>query len=59
MVDGPKKKFIIDLCQGRKYASERQMFTLDPTGNYMFKANNRNALTRCEICSKLPIKTPE
>ena len=43
MVDGPKKKFIIDLCQGRKYASERQMFTLDPTGDYMFKGNNRNA----------------
>ena len=28
-------------------------------GNYMFKFNNRNARTRCEICSKLTIKTPE
>ena len=30
-----------------------------PTGNYMFKVNNRNTRTRCEICSKLTIKTPE
>ena len=31
----------------------------NPAGNYMFKANNRNTRTRCEICSKLTIKTPE
>ena len=30
-----------------------------PACNYMFKVNNRNTRTRCEICSKLPIKTPE
>ena len=29
-----------------------------PVGIYMFKVNNRNTRTRCEICSKL-IKTPE
>ena len=28
-------------------------------GNYMFQVNNRNIRTRCEICSKLTIKTPE
>ena len=28
-------------------------------GNYMFKVNNRNISARCEICSKLTIKTPE
>ena len=27
--------------------------------NYMFKVNNRSARTRCEICSKLTIKTLE
>ena len=32
---------------------------LDPTGNYMFKAKNRNTKARCEICSKLTVKTPE
>ena len=26
---------------------------------FMFKVNNRNTRTRCEICSKLTIKTPE
>ena len=30
-----------------------------PAGNYMFKVNNRNTRTRCEICSMLTIKTPE
>ena len=25
----------------------------------MFKVNNRNTRTRCEICSKLTMKTPE
>ena len=29
-----------------------------PTSNNMFKINNRNTRTRCEICSKLTIKTP-
>ena len=28
-------------------------------GNYMFKVNNRNTRTRCEICSRLTIKTQE
>ena len=31
----------------------------NPTGNCMFKVNNRNTRTRCETCSKLTIKTPE
>ena len=30
-----------------------------PASNYMFQVNNRNTRTRCEICSKLTIKTPE
>ena len=30
-----------------------------PVGNYMFKVNNRDTRTRCEICSQLTIKTPE
>ena len=28
-------------------------------GIYLLKVNNRNNRTRCEICSKLPIKKPE
>ena len=30
-----------------------------PAGIYLLKANNRNTRTRCEICSKLTINTPE
>ena len=30
-----------------------------PAGNYMFKANNRNTRTRCEVFSKLTKKAPE
>ena len=30
-----------------------------PVGNIMFKVNNRNNRARCEICSKLTIKTTE
>ena len=32
---------------------------INPDGNYMFKVNNRKSKTRCEICSKVTIKTPE
>ena len=31
----------------------------NPAGNYMFKVTNKNTRARCEICSKLTIKTPE
>ena len=30
-----------------------------PMDIYMLKVNNRNTRTRCEICSKLTIKTPD
>ena len=30
-----------------------------PAGIYLFKVNNRNTRTRCEIYSKLTINTPE
>ena len=34
-------------------------YSLCSTSNYMFKVNNRNTRTRCELCSKLTIKTPQ
>ena len=30
-----------------------------PAGIYLVKVNNRNTTTKCEIYSKLTIKTPE
>ena len=38
--------------------SSNNIYNVNPAGNYMFKVNNRNTRTRCEICSKLTIKTP-
>ena len=35
------------------------MNSVNPAINYIFKLNNRNTRTRCEICSKLTIKTLE
>ena len=35
------------------------MFKQYPADNDMFKVNNRNTGARCEICSKLTIKTTE
>ena len=31
----------------------------NPASIYLLKVKNRNTKTRCEICSKLTIKTPE
>ena len=31
----------------------------NPAGNYLSKVNNKNTTARCEVCSKLTIKTPE
>ena len=36
-----------------------QEFNRKHAGNYMFKVNNRINKTKCEICSKLTIKTLE
>ena len=33
--------------------------SLSPDGIYLLKVNNRNIRERCEICSKLTMKTPE
>ena len=32
---------------------------LKPSFHFMFKVNNKNTRTSCEICSKLRISTPE
>ena len=35
------------------------ILTIKPAGIYLLKVNSINTRTSCEICSKLPIKTPE
>ena len=34
-------------------------FSQNLAGNYLLRVSNRNTRARCEICSKLTIKTPE
>ena len=43
----------------RERNTQPQQRCSHPTSIYLFKDNNRNTKTRCEICSKLTIKTPE
>ena len=39
--------------------SGKSIYNSVPAGIYMFKVNNRNTRTRCELCSKLTITIPE
>ena len=45
--------FWTNICWQRTYV------VTCPVGIYMFKVNKGNTRIRCEICSKLTIKTPE
>ena len=41
------------LCKGDIIKKIEVQCTIVPTGNYMFKVNNKNTRKRCEISSKL------
>ena len=43
---------LLKICQ-------QEQLTNNPAIIYLLRVNNRNTRTRCEICSKLIIKTPE
>ena len=43
----------------RRYLIYKTVFRLIPANIYLFKVNNRNTRKRCELCSKLIMKTPE
>ena len=40
-------------CKKKPKKNETINFYYIPAGNYMFKVNNRNTRTRCEICSTI------
>ena len=42
---------------GQYFESTGIIIIINPTNIYLFKLNNRNTRKRCEICSKLTIKT--
>ena len=52
-----KLRYFLKLGRFEKFLRnfEKQL----PVGIYIFKVNNRNTKTRCEICSKLTVKTSE
>ena len=50
------KRSIFDVCKSLGYASVKFH---KPSSISMFNVKNRNTRTRCELCSKLTIKTPE
>ena len=61
---GRKVEFIISkpfgsVSKNFMNASATLQNGFQPTRKYIFKVNNRNTRTRCEICSKLTKKTPE
>ena len=49
------------MCSAKVYVVEIEYIYSgkSPASNYMFKVNNKDTRTRCEICSKLTIKTPK
>ena len=51
--------FIIHFGLATFECSFQSKFSVVPAGIYLFKVNNRNTRTRCEICSELTINTPE
>ena len=52
-----KKKTVKKLLHFKKAMSSRMNYVL--ANIHLFKGNNRNARKRCEMCSKLTIKTSE
>ena len=47
------------ICHPVAYKKTKCSYINIPAGIYLLKVNNRNTRTRCEICSKLTINTPE
>ena len=45
--------------QGPEETRTLACFSIVPVGICMLKVNNRNIRTRCEICLKLTVRTPE
>ena len=53
------EKSLFTRWKGKLTKSLQIYKSFNPVDIYLLKTNNRNTRTRCEICSKLKIKTPE
>ena len=54
--------FILGMFEGSNFKPAQVFFTVFnaySTSIYLLNFNNRNTRTKCKICSKLTIKTPE
>ena len=58
-MDYSKQQKHILLPENVCFVLEDPLKGIYPQLAYMLKANNRTTRTRCEICSKLTVKTPE
>ena len=47
------------LSESPKFMKQLASHAYIPASIYLLKVNNKNTRTRCEICSKLTIKTTE
>ena len=47
------------LAENTRQEKGQHILKINPAGIYPLKFNNKNTRTKCEICSKLTIKTPE
>ena len=50
---------VLNASQVFSLSNQIKNLKVNPAGIYLLKVNNRNTRTRCEICSKLTIKTQE
>ena len=48
--DGGFLRKMVTASSFSQKAPEKCLPRLYPAGNYIFKVNNRNTITRCEIC---------
>ena len=53
------RKFVFEMVVCLAYEVPKKIYDILSAGIYLLKVNNRNTRTRCEICSKLTIRTPE
>ena len=53
------KHFVGNTVVNHEKSYESSFWEVIPASNYMFKVNNRNTRTKCEMCTNLTIKTPE
>ena len=57
--EGEMLHFLLTFIGEILCAENQGVFWMKPSKTYLFKFNNRSTRKRCEICSKLTIKTPE